>query len=174
MRERPQHADWTAIIVRQRSTEARVCMPRRVIVLAMSAAIFLVDTGCSSTTAPASNSSAPPPPSQTAPVDVSAFVGQWFQHAGDISIQSDGSIDMTYQVERLGAPADFPSLKLKIVSVNGKTAVAQVILSDDPAVPIDSTLTLRRTEPGLAVTFPSGTESDWCDLQHNDQGACGA
>jgi hypothetical protein len=106
-------------------------------------------------------------------VDVSAFVGQWFQHAGDISVQSDGSIDMTYQVERLGAAADFPHLKLKIASVSGKTAVARVMLSDDPAVTTGSTLSLRRTEPGLAVIFPSGIESDWCDLQHKDQGACG-
>jgi hypothetical protein len=42
------------------------------------------------------------------------FVGQYFQHAGSLSIAPDGRIDLVYQVLASGSPAVFPHVTLHI------------------------------------------------------------
>jgi hypothetical protein len=115
--------------------------------------------------------------SQTSPpVDDSAFVGQWFQHAGALMISANGDIDMQYQVMQDGSAATFPHLKLRITAVDssGTTATATVNSSDDPQVGTGSTFKFAKRSPGLVVTDPQGGIQEWCDLQHKDLGSCGA
>jgi hypothetical protein len=106
-------------------------------------------------------------------VDVSAFVGQWSQHAGELNVSSNGLVNMSYQLFSLNGTA-FPELRLKIISVANLTATAQVQASDDPRAQVDTIFTIRKVEPGLVVTSPAGSESVWCDDQHRTIGTCGA
>ena len=106
--------------------------------------------------------------------DVSAFSGQWFQHAGALNIKTNGEVDLLYQLEQPPNPSSFPELKLKIQSVEGDTATAVVTSTSDPQVPVGATFTFRRAEPGIVATTPDGGTALWCDPPHKDLGACGA
>jgi hypothetical protein len=128
--------------------------------------MFLAVSGCGSTVA---NQTA-----ATAPVDASAFVGQWFQHAGALNIKPNGEIDLAYQVEQAPASASFPELKLQLESITGDTATAVVTSTNDSQVAAGSKFTFRKAEPGMVVTTPDGGTALWCDTAHKDQGACGA
>jgi hypothetical protein len=109
------------------------------------------------------------------PVDDSAFVGQWFQHAGALTISANDDVDMQYQVMQDGSSATFPDLKLHITSVdsNDTTATATVSSSDDPQAGTGSTFKFAKRSPGLVVTDPQGGIHEWCDLQHKNLGECG-
>lgn len=110
------------------------------------------------------------------PPDDSAFVGQWFQHAGALTISANGDIDMQYQAMQDGSSATFPHLKLRITSVDSTdtTATATVSSSDDPQAGTGSTFKFAKRSPGLVVTDPQGGIHEWCDSQHKDLGECGA
>src|SRR5437016_5139881 len=103
-------------------------------------------------------------------LDVSDFVGDWTQHAGDLNIHSDGTIDLTYQVSQGTFLPLFPQLKLRIVSVAGNKATAAVLSSDDPNAPVGSTFSLELKKPGIILTNPLGGEHHWCDRAHRDAG----
>lgn len=153
-------------------------MVRTVICVATVAAICMVIPGCgrADVAAPESAMSRPTKPPLSGGIsasEIAGFVGSWSQHAGAVEIRPDGSVDMAYQVQD-ETGSEFPSLRLKIVSVTDAGATARVISSDDPAVTTGSVMILRRREPGLVVLFPSGAERWWCDRPHADQGDCGA
>ena len=115
-------------------------------------------------------------PQASKPVDDSAFVGQWFQHAGALMISANGSVDMQYQVMEDGSSATFPHLTLHITSVDssGTAATATVDSSDDPQAGTGSMFKFAKRSPGLVVTDPQGGIQEWCDLQHKNLGSCGA
>lgn len=113
----------------------------------------------------------------TPTLDITPFVGDWYEHAGDLNVHSDGSISLTYQssatVDGLLTSA-FPQLTLHIVSTSPGTAIAVVQTSDDPATRVGAKVTLRRTTIGVTITPLAGGTSAWCDPPHRTAGDCGA
>jgi hypothetical protein len=115
------------------------------------------------------------------------FAGQWFLHAGTISISGDGSVKILWFVNSFGSSQ--PSggnieLDLQIVSAAGTTATARVTGRTVPAglnaltgpgvgpnLQIGDSYTLTLEAPGIVGTGRTGTNR-WCDPSH--YGECGA
>ncbi len=105
---------------------------------------------------------------------LSAFVGDWYMHAGDLNIQADGSIVLVYPLRRDTLPPAYPTLHLRIDAVSGATATAVVVSSEDDAVKVGDKFTLTRTPTGISLSNASGDSTRWCDTASRTSGLCGA
>jgi hypothetical protein len=108
--------------------------------------------------------------------DIRAFVGTWNQHAGYLSILSDGTIEMVIQVYPRG-PADptFPELVLTTINVSPTSLTAEVVESDEPtAVAVGTSYTFAITDFGLRMSGGPLGASSWCNDSSFRQGICGA
>lgn len=90
--------------------------------------------------------------SRPAPLDTSAFSGQWVQHAGVLNIGTSGDVDLTYQVEQPPMVSSFPELRLRLESVTGDTAIAVVTSSNDARITVGST--------GKCAFYPTSDSQD--------------
>jgi hypothetical protein len=138
-------------------------------------------TGCSSTAKPAPGGIIPivvsPTPSAVATfrADLAGFVGDWNQHAGHMTIATDGAIRLTYQANTGTYPPPFPNLTLTVQNVTRGVVTAVVATSDFAPISVGTAFTLRLSDPGIVkLTFPDRTSSTWCDETQFAAGTCGA
>jgi hypothetical protein len=112
--------------------------------------------------------------------DISAFVGFWYLHAGGLTINADGSAQMTYPLYGAGPDLSplFPILTLDLTG-SGSIAEAYVVSSTDPSVPSGTTFTLMLAYPGIVLSNePANLATNgvtvFCDPTEAAQDVCGA
>ena len=141
-----------------------------------------LSTATTDTTAASTATTTVPPTTTTSTVvtpsdDVSAFVGSWGIHAGNLTINPDGTGTMTFRdyinVPSAGDPGTaFPNLKIQIVSVAGGIATAKITSSDAAPYPVGSILTLTLAYPGIVVR--GAVSASFCNASNRAQDICGA
>lgn len=103
------------------------------------------------------------------------FQGFYYQHAGGMRVNADGTINVSYQwyYKRDHGLPSFPEITLGVSRVHGHKLSGRVLSKRNAPVLVGSHFTVTRRAPGMRLKlrgFP--TRLYFCDDQH--QGRCGA
>ncbi|MEZ5186635.1 MAG: hypothetical protein R2720_12895 [Candidatus Nanopelagicales bacterium] len=103
------------------------------------------------------------------------LVGFYYQHAGGMTVRSNGTVTVVYQwyYKRDNGMPTFPRLTLEVDTVRGRTLKGRVVSQRKSPVQVGSRFTLKRKAPGMRLRL-AGFPHRWyfCDDSH--QGQCGA
>lgn len=103
------------------------------------------------------------------------FQGFYYQHAGGMRVNADGTINVRYQwyFKRDNGTPSFPEITLGVAHIQGNKLSGRVLSKRNAPVMVGSRFTVTQRAPGMRLRL-RGFPSRWyfCDDDH--QGRCGA